>query len=387
VEQERALDKEAKTNRQDYLGTALLFRINLSKNTTSNTTFQIDAMSTSPQAECRGVHLVGSMSLPDTASVFRTVCTSLPHRLRRIPDGETGERNYFVWHQRKLFPDAMIRNHLTGKPPRTNIPDAEVQSTIGELTSPLRTDYDDAALASYATFCAMRDEGLIPKNVRFQVSFPTPVNVIVMLEGSYAEAVEPIYERALLSSLQRIQAEIPAQDLAVQWDCAAEFGMLEGVFFQPWWEGDVKEGIVKRLLRLAAAVDEGVELGFHLCYGDIGHKHFVEPKDTSKLRAVASSILEGVKRKVDWIHMPVPKERDDVDYFEPLKGLDFGQTELYLGLVHPEDEKGTRKRIQAAKEAGLGTFGVATECGTGREPPENLESIFQIARDVTVPVM
>jgi hypothetical protein len=344
-------------------------------------------MSTHRQDDCLGVHLVGSMSLPDTASVFRTACTSLPRRLRRIPDGETGERNYFTWHQRKIFPDAMIRNHLTGRAPRTDIPEAEVQSTMSELSLPLQTEYDDAALASYATFRALRDEGVIPQGVRFQVSLPTPINVLVQLEGPYAAPVEPIYEKALISSLERIQAEIPAQDLAIQWDCAVEFGMLEGVFFQPWWDEDVKKNIVRRLVRLAAAVNEGVELGFHLCYGDIGHKHFVEPKDTAKLRLVASAILEGVKRKVNWIHMPVPKNREDVAYFEPLKGLSFGETEFYLGLLHQNDEDGTWKRIQAAKQAGLGNFGVATECGMGREPQENLESIFQIARDVTVPVM
>lgn len=268
-----------------------------------------------------------------------------------------------------------------------DIPEEEVQRMMSELSLPLHTEYDDAALASYATFCTMRDEGIIPQGVRFQVSLPTPINTLVQLEGSYAAAVEPIYEKALISSLQRIQAEIPARDLAIQWDCAVEFGMLEGVFFQPWWEEDVKENIVRRVLRLAAAVNEGVELGFHLCYGDIGHKHFVEPKDTGMLRFVAGAILEGVKRKVNWIHVPVPKDRDDVAYFEPLKGLDFGETEFYLGLLHQNDEDGAWKRIQAAKQAGLSNFGVATECGLGREPRENLESIFQIAREVTVPVM
>jgi hypothetical protein len=342
-------------------------------------------MSTEAKAECHGVHLVGSVPLDDTASVFRTVCSSLPGRLRRIPDGETGERYYFVWFQHKLFPEEMIRNLLAGL--RTDIPDDEVQSTMGKLSLPIRTGYDDVALASYATFCAMRDEGVIPKGVKFQVSLPTPVAVLSLLELPYAARVEPMYEEALLSSLRRIQAEIPAHDLAVQVDCAVEFGLLEGVFFQPWWEGDVKDYVVERILRFAAAVDEGVELGFHLCYGDMGHKHFVEPKDTGTMKGIASAILKGMKRKVDWIHMPVPKERDDVGYFEPLKGLDFGETKVYLGLLHPDGEEATRKRIQAAKQAGLNNFGVATECGMGRTPREDLEPIFQTARNVTVPVI
>lgn len=74
-------------------------------------------------------------------------------------------------------------------------------------------------------------------------------------------------------------------------------------------------------------------------------------------------------------------------YFEPLKGLDFGQTELYLGLLHPDGEEATRKRIEAAKQAGLNNFGVSTECGMGRTPREDIEPIFQTAKDVTVPVI
>ena len=57
-----------------------------------------------------------------------------------------------------------------------------------------------------------------------------------------------------------------------------------------------------------------------------------------------------------------------------------------MGHVHPGDEGGTNRRMDAAREAGIGQFGVASECGLGREVPENLKSIFQIARDVTGPM-
>lgn len=342
---------------------------------------------TQAEPDCRGVHLVGSVPLQDSASIFRLACASLPNRLRRIPDGEPGERNFFVWGQRPLFPERMIRNHLTGLPLKHDIPDAEVQATMADLVKPIRTGYDDAAIATYATFCQLRDEGVIPKGVRFQVSLPTPVNVMVQLEGPYPEAVEPLYEEGILDTVRRIQAEIPAHDLAIQWDVAAEFGMLEGVFFQQWWKGQsTQDGVAERLIRLAASVDDGVELGFHLCYGDIGHRHFVEPKDMAKLRGVADAVLAGVKRKIDWMHMPVPKDRVDVAYFEPMRGWEFGDMQLYLGVVHANDEEGTRKRIQAARQVGLSGFGVASECGLARTPQNELESILKIARDVSAPL-
>jgi len=42
----------------------------------------------------------------------------------------------------------------------------------------------------------------------------------------------------------------------------------------------LKSGLTSRLTRLGRAVNEEVQLGFHLCYGDSGHKHFVQPTDT-----------------------------------------------------------------------------------------------------------
>lgn len=82
---------------------------------------------------------------------------------------------------------------------------------------------------------------------------------------------------------------------------ALEFAYLEGAAPTPPWFTPIKEGLLKRVVKLAAAVNEGVELGFHLCYGDRGHKHFVEPKDTALLVEIANAILEDVPRSVDWI--------------------------------------------------------------------------------------
>jgi hypothetical protein len=42
------------------------------------------------------VHLVGSVPLANAEEVFRTVSSILGERLRRIPDGETGERTYWI---------------------------------------------------------------------------------------------------------------------------------------------------------------------------------------------------------------------------------------------------------------------------------------------------
>ena len=78
-----------------------------------------------------------------------------------------------------------------------------------------------------------------------------------------------------------------------------------------------------------------------------------------------NGILDGVKREVNYIHMPVPKGRVDEGYFAPLKGLTLREeTELFLGFAHGWDEKGTRRGIEVAKGFVKG-FGVAIECGMG----------------------
>ena len=163
--------------------------------------------------------------------------------------------------------------------------------------------------------------------------------------------------------------------------------MLEKVpffLFTPWF-APVKEGILERIVRLSGAVDKHVELGYHLCYGDIQHRHFVEPKDTGLLVEVANLILAQVQHPVGWIHMPVPKDRTDAAYFAPLEALKLQEhTELFLGLVHHADEEGTRRRIEAAQKV-VPKFGVATECGMGRTPPEELDGILKICAAVSAP--
>ena len=246
-------------------------------------------------------------------------------------------------------------------------------------------EYDDFAISGYSEFCKLRDDGIIPQGVRLQVSLPTPLNVLGnLITPSWRSTVEPLYEGALLAALRRIQDHISPSDLAIQWDLASEFAYLEGASGESPCFTPIKEGLLERVVKCAVAVDEGVELGFHLCYGDLGHKHFVEPKDTAFLCEVANGVLESVPRLIDWIHMPVPRSRVDAAYFVPLKNLTLGKTELYLGLLHANDEEGTRDRIKAAAEV-IAPFGLATECGLGRSSQAELESILAIAKIVTGP--
>ena len=189
--------------------------------------------------------------------------------------------------------------------------------------------------------------------------------------------LEPFYEEAMRRELEEILAAVPHDRLALQWDTAVEFGMLEGT--QPTFVDDPLAAVLERLDRYGSWVPDDVELGYHLCYGDYQHRHFTQPNDAGKLVAVANGVSARVQRPIQWIHLPVPRDRDDDAYFAPLADRRLHpETELYLGLVHYTDGvEGTNRRIETAQRV-VPEFGVATECGFGRRDPETVPRLLEI---------
>ena len=251
------------------------------------------------------------------------------------------------------------------------------QITLGSL------GYSDAALASYAEFSQLKKQQIIPAQCRFQVSLPTPLAPMQFyVAAEHRALIEPIYEARLLAELDEIVQAIPATELAIQWDTAAEFGIIEGVFAS-WFENEQTE-ILERLIRLGNAVPDGVELGYHLCYGDSGQKHFTEPADTTHLTTIANSIAAGIERPLNWIHLPVPKDRINREYYQPLMNLELSpETEIYLGLIHDGEGADTNtQRIEAAKSV-LQNFGLASECGFGRRPAETVQPLIETHAQLT----
>jgi hypothetical protein len=339
--------------------------------------------------QTQGAHLNGSVPLQNSEAVFREVSSSLGDRLHRLPDGETGVRSNWIGFQSGVF-DATGQFDLVAPDPKAYAPLPLFTPREGVDPRQIRLGrlgYADAAKASYEIFAALKREGKIKPGVRFQVSLPTPLApVAAFVTPAAVVAVEPVYEAALLGELDEIVASVPHDELAIQWDAAVEFGMLEGVW--PVAFKDVRKEVLDRLVRIGNRVAADVELGYHLCYGDAGHRHFIEPADTSKLVDIANAVTAALNRPVQWISLPVPRNRTDDAYFAPLKELRLpDETELYLGLVHITDgAEGTRRRIEAAQRATRRPFGVATECGFGRRPAETIPQLLRIHAEVSQPV-
>ncbi|MWB99827.1 hypothetical protein [Agromyces seonyuensis] len=352
---------------------------------------------TEPRTAPQGVHLVGSINQPDAETAFRTVAGALGQRLRRLPDGETGLRFHWIAFQPDVLGAVDGLERVGAEPIRVGPLDVRpLRIADGvdaeDLVLP-NLGYADAALESWELFERLQAEGVIPASVKFQVSLPSPAAVIgAFVVPADRARFEPVYRAALFAELDRVLAGVPHDRLAVQWDTAVEFGWIEAAGYDkgdnpnaPWFD-DLWAGLMERAAEQAARVPADVEAGWHLCYGDVAEHHFIEPTDTGNLVEFANRLVAASPRPLQWIHLPVPIERDDDAYFAPLDALALPEgTELYLGLVHREDGvEGAERRIAAAAP-NVGAFGVATECGFGRSPREATDALLATHATIAAP--
>lgn len=339
----------------------------------------------------RNVYLVGSIPLSNASEVFERVSSALGDTVKRIPDGETGERSDWITWLERIFSsnpslqrsDEVFRVHAgaaayhryTLKPGRT-VADLRFEDL----------QYARIAQASYAEFARLKQAGKIPARTRFQVDLVPAHSVLWLFVVEELQAqVDPIYNEAVKREIDKIAATIPHSELAIQFDVAsAVFARLERNDASRYGRDkhESRERFAQIVADLANHVPADIELLFHFCYGDANHKHAVEPTDMGDMVDFAHSLVGKLRRSVELIHMPVPRNRSDNAYFQPLSRLRLPkETELCLGLVHYTDGlEGTRCRLETAQKHAR-EFSIATECGFGRRPVETIPALLRIHKD------
>jgi hypothetical protein len=340
----------------------------------------------------RDVHLVGSVPGANAAEVFERVSAALGARLRRIPDGETGEQqDWIVWLE-KVFADspALEKSDEVFRLHATATPRIRYRLKPGRAAADVTFDnlfYADIAERSYRDFARLKRAGKIPAHCRFQIDLVPAHSVIwLFLADSLHAPVDPIYNAALKREIDKIAARLPHDEIAIQFDVAsAVFARLERNDVSSYGrdKAETLASFGKILIDLGNHVPRDIELMFHFCYGDSNHRHVVEPTDMADMVAMANRLSQGMVRSIELIHMPVPRNRADDGYFAPLKGLDLKQgTTLCLGLVHHTDGvEGTRRRLAAAERV-VQDFSIATECGFGRRRVETIDELLRIHAEV-----
>jgi hypothetical protein len=347
------------------------------------------------------VHLVGSFPVRSASEVFETAGPALGQYASRLPDGEPqGWLNF----SNDAFHRATGIELIEGKDPKLTGAWEDPAELKRRLLDPdvvkkargpsfrikpglaakdvtfAPTGYVELAVGSYKLFDEARKQGKIDPGTKFQQSMPTP---FVMLREAFvaeeAAALQPRFEQHLFAEVAAICDAIPPSDLAFQWD------VVEVARIEAGRAGASLEDHAQLIARACNVVPVGVDMGVHLCYGNAGGRHSIEPKDTSVMVAYANAFIPLMRRRLDWLHMPVPIARNDDAYFAPLSRLKLpANAAFYLGLVHPADGvDGARRRVAAAKKV-IPRFGVGTECGLRFFPAEQLAAILKLHRDIAL---
>jgi hypothetical protein len=342
------------------------------------------------------VHFNGSVNLPDAETVMREISARVPTGVRRMTDGETGERDYWISFQTNKF-EAMPEFVTVRSGRFYETADDAPEMPQLKLATGVTADaiqwpnlgYADAYAESFRTFRALQDDGTIAADMRMQLQYPTPLaSMAGTIVPEDLPAVSRTYEEALLADLDRAMVTLPHDRIAVQWDIAVEMGLLEGGFgTDPAPVDAIARGIVTCVDR----VPEDVPVGLHLCYGDYGHQHWKQPASLELQVRLANAVEAGARRALDFVSFTVPQDRSDEAYFAPIAELGVGHgTELYFALVpyHPEtqpagataDQVGHVDAALARSPAGARPWGICTECGMGRARREDIPALLDLHR-------
>ncbi|MFZ0087925.1 MAG: hypothetical protein WAL63_00370 [Solirubrobacteraceae bacterium] len=345
------------------------------------------------------VHFNGSVNLPDAETVMREISSRIPTGVRRMTDGETGERGYWILFQIQKFMQMPEFESVAVGQAYDSAADAPQmpQLRLADGASAASIDwpnlgYADEYAKSFQIFDQLQQERTIPAGVRFQMQYPTPLasmaGTIVLAD---LPAVAASYEAALFADLDKALGSLPHDRCAVQWDVAVEFGILEGAMGPG--SGMPLDEITPGLVRCVDRVSADVPVGLHLCYGDYGHQHFKQPDSAALQVELVNAVVAAAQRPVNWASFTVPQARNDADYFAALRDLTAeADTELYFALVpyHPGDQPAgtTAEQAQhidtalADSTAGSREWGICTECGMGRVAVDDVPKLLDLHREI-----
>ncbi len=338
----------------------------------------------------RELILVGSVPFDTPQEVFERFGSALGPYLFAIPDGEVGPRRHWIsrLHYQVLaaHPELEIvqrpkpdENGVERQFPR-NAADAwwfKVRDGVREVRfgdPGWRLGFARDAINSYFVFRVMKDKGVLPGHLRFQVSIPMVNSVLpprIFPNPDDLARIRPGYEAATRAEVAKIVEKIPASELAIQWDCSTEvqdsYGSIPGFPL----DGAIERNLTE-VRNLSPHIPSDVALGYHFCFGTLGGWPRFEPADLGQAVELANAFVSASGRRVDWVHLPVLNRTDD-GFFAPLKDLKPQGARVYLGAIH--NMESFAARLAVARKY-CSDFGLGAYCGFGRHPPSALPAVL-----------
>jgi hypothetical protein len=329
--------------------------------------------------------LVGSIPLETAEAVFRSLGGPLGQYLAYMPDGEIGDRQYWI--------DGIGYRVLNGHPEIETLKRPAPDANGVERWRPLgihdqfrfrvkpgvervrfgdpgwRLGYTRDAVASYYVFRQLKKDGVIPARVRFQVCLPLTYSAVTSFFPDPADQprIVPGFTAALGAEVAKIIELIPPDDLAIQWDLAVENRYVEAVLAKEGPEAAKREAerVMIPAREISLHIPAAVALGYHSCYGTLDGWPSRQPSDLSGSVLLLNAAVAASGRRVEFIHLPTLGSAADA-VFAPLKDLQAAGARVYLGAIHHmHDQAGLADQLRAAKKY-LGEFGLSAPCGFGR---------------------
>ncbi len=232
--------------------------------------------------------LVGSIPLDTPQEVFATFGAPLGKFLFAMPDGEVGPRRHWISrvHYQVLaaHPELEVVQHpapdengVERQHPRNaadawwfRVKDGVSQVRFGDPG--WRLGYARDAINSYFVFSVLKEKGVLPPHLRFQVSIPMVNSVLpprIFPNREDLDRIRPGYEAATRAEIATIVEKIPSKELAIQWDCSTEvqdaYGSIPGFPLA----GAIERNLTQ-VRNLAPGIPSDVALGYHFCFGTLG---------------------------------------------------------------------------------------------------------------------
>jgi hypothetical protein len=349
-----------------------------------------------PARELRGLAkvteqllLVGSIPYDTPQEVFETFGKPLGRYLSAMPDGEVGPRSHWISriHYQVLAGhpelEVLARPRPDNGVERLNPHDNTDRWEFKVRDGVTRVRFGDPgwrlgfardAINSYFVFQTLKEKGVLPRHLRFQVSMPMVNSALpprVFPVADDLDKIKPGFEAALRAEVAKMVEKIPPKDLAIQWDCSAEVQDVYGAVPQFPQEGAIERNVAQ-VRNIVPRIPEDVALGYHLCFGTLGGWPRFQPDTLSETVKLANAFLAASGRRVDWIHIPLLDTSDEA-FFAPLAELEAGRTRVYLGAIHNMER--FDERVALARKY-LPEFGLAAYCGFGRHAPAELQGIL-----------
>jgi hypothetical protein len=333
--------------------------------------------------------LVGSVPLDTVEEVMRTFGGPLGLYLPAMPDGEVGERRSWVNRFSYLVFNGHADLETLRRPPKIDgveqlLPTKRAEGWQFRVRPGvervrfglpgLRLGYARDATNSYFVFRTLRDQGVLPADLRFQISIPMINSVVRTLyfpEAGDIDKIRPGFEEALAAEIELIVRRIPAKDLAIQWDMAGELLAVYGQPGNPPSEAEIETNVAP-VRRLSALLPAEAALGFHFCFGTFGGWPAFAPPDLGRAVELINASVAAAGRRTDWVHIPALNRADDA-FYSPLSRLDVRDARIYLGMIHSMET--LRERLAVVRKF-VPNFGLGAYCGFGRTPPALLKQVL-----------